>query len=344
VEKAYQSVVPVSVRKGEKLPTRVICSINPISPSTLQVPLSTIQTVTRQQTNTSQGGNTFFAMSNSVYYPDETDAESTPRIAVDVPETALFPTEAKAQEAFTDDALKDNIVTIHVERYASKLEFSAGPVSEYKTGTRIYNATAYDNKEVTLEFIPEYWALNAEATDTYVIKSFREQSTDGQVLPANYTYGRLDRYINITDPENYDAGGTLPNATKWDWNNPDYHRSYWAMSPAYFQDEYPEVSADLKDIDDIKQKYIAYNELDKLGFKASDTNPHYFLETTVGSMALSTTNPAAAVASVIYVGKYKLSLGGTPLADNTPCYTYLSGKVNGIEEERPYIYFDNKLN
>lgn len=62
---SYKQVVSVSIRKGEKKPTQVICYLNPIQSGTLNVSLNTIQTVSRSQVKTSEG----FAMSNSVYYP-----------------------------------------------------------------------------------------------------------------------------------------------------------------------------------------------------------------------------------------------------------------------------------
>lgn len=67
VEKYYESVVPVSIRKGELDPAQVVCYINPISPAELQNPLSEIETVTREMA-VSGSDNKLFPMSNSVYY------------------------------------------------------------------------------------------------------------------------------------------------------------------------------------------------------------------------------------------------------------------------------------
>ncbi|MDE6632276.1 MAG: fimbria major subunit, partial [Muribaculaceae bacterium] len=136
----------------------------------------------------------------------------------------------------------------------------------------------------------------------------------------------------------------------WTWNAPSFNRSYWGMSPAYFTNKYPEVSSDLDMVGHSEpQKYISYNELKegKKGFQANETKPQYFKETTVGSIALASKNPAAAVASVIYVGKYRMWLNDGELPDQTPFYTYLTGPVPGAPDtvpDQPYIYFENQPN
>ncbi|MDE7421573.1 MAG: fimbria major subunit [Muribaculaceae bacterium] len=343
VEKSYKSVVAVSVRKGEKKPDQVICYINPISPSTLNQPLSRIQTVSREDVTTSAGENTYFAMSNSVYYPQENE-NSEPQVAVKIPEGYLYTTEAAAEAALGTG----NTVNIYVERYATKLSFTAVNPTDYKTATRVYAADGTPTtKSITLKFTPQYWAVNAEANREYVIKSFRQESEDGVLLNDNYTYSSLNLRINpntwADNKWSYGEGSTiLDENNAWDWNNPSFYRSYWGMSPAYFQNEYPEVSSDLREIE-VNQKYISYNELleKKYGYAASNKDPQYFKETTVGSKALRSANPNAAVASVIYVGQYSLTMEGNEIAGNPSFYTYLAGPVEGEEEDHPYIYFDN---
>lgn len=356
VEKTYSSVVPVSVKKGEKKPTQVICYINPISPSTLNRSLDEIQNVARAAiyTNDGTGENAkkYFAMSNSVYYPEET-ADAIPQIAVPIPSTQLYTSEQAAKDALGSG----NTVDIYVERYAAKLKFAAVDPTDYKTGTRVYGENSgYEVKPITLKFVPQFWAVNAESKNTYVIKSFHEETDYDAFLGKNYTYSKLNDRINLKDVNLLPGaeGNLLDNENMWKWNNPGYHRSYWGMSPCYFQTQYPEVSSDLNDIgiNNIQQKYISYNELadgDK-GYKVTDATAkeaHYFKETTVGRMALKSANPVAAVASVIYVGKYTLTLDETELPDGTSFYTYMAGPVpNATADEklgdRPYIYFDGK--
>lgn len=123
------------------------------------------------------------------------------------------------------------------------------------------------------------------------------------------------------------------------------------MSPAYFTKDYPEVSSDLDPNHSEPQKYISYNDLvnGKKGYEAKNTKAQYFKETTVGKIGLGTKNPAAAVASVIYVGQYDVYLNESeePLPEGTGFYTYLSGPVPGesaTEDNQPYIYFENTPN
>lgn len=367
IERSYKSVVPVSVKKGEKKPAQVICYINPISPSTLQNPLNVIQTISRTATYSTIGGNAtkYFAMSNSVYYPRAqgvtsglAPADALPQVAVTIPETYLYTTEQAAEDALGSN----NTLNIYVERYATKLAFNAVDPTNYITATRVYNLDA-DNptstastttKLVTLQFVPQYWAVNAESNSSYVIKSFRQVSDLGAVLADNYTFGDLNTrinpatYLTTENSWNYaDGANVLSPTNRWAWNNPDLHRSFWGMSPAYFTQEYPEVSSDLKNIT-VSQKYISYNELatngNNIGFPATETAPQYFRETTVGDRALNSKNPNAAVASVIYVGQYKLNLDGTDLPVGTSFYTYLSGNVpsDQVAEDRPYVYFDTR--
>lgn len=354
IDQYYKSVVPVSVRKGEKVPVGVICYINPISPSSLQNPLSVIQTVSRDRIHTSIGGQNYLAMSNSVYYPSNTNSDGTPQVVVAInPDTQLFQSEADAQKA--TDGL---VVDVYVERYAAKLTFNAEPEGAnepYQTGTRVFGAseTEYTENPVVLTFTPQFWALNAQCNTSYVVKSFRRETSGGEILADNYPYGVLNYRINVADPlapVNYDAAGaTLSAADSWAWNNPAYHRSYWSISPAYFQSEYPEVASDVEKITVPNQDYLTYAELPTKGYakgNAAFTAPHYFRETTVGTKALNGTNPAAAVPSVIYVGQYTLSVNGTAVAGNPNFYTYLKGPVavgegeTATTEQRPYIYFE----
>lgn len=347
VEKSYKSVVSVSVRKGEKKPTQVICYINPISPSTLRSNLDIIQTISRSTVHTTVENAKYFAMSNSVYYPEGEAEGSTPQVAVKVPDNALF-TDENAAESALADVTGANVVKIYVERYATKLTFEAKDPSVYSTATRVYKEDGtYDIVPVSLTFTPQFWAVNAESNRSYVIKSFRQESEDGALLPDNYTYGMLDARINPAVAGTYD-GSKLNSTNGWDWNNPDYHRSYWGISPAYFQSRYPEVASDLDDMPEINQTYITYNQLvnHQAGYAAANpaTKTQYFKETTVGSNALASKNPAAAVASVIYVGKYGVKVNGVAAPANSGFYSYLTGPVNGVEDDRPYVYFENVEN
>lgn len=357
VETVYKSVVGVSVRKGENPPEGVICYVNPVSPSSLQTTLAMIQTVTRERVTTPINNETIFPMSNSVYYLNN-QAGTLPQVMVPInKDKQLFTTE---QEALNSTEA-EKVVNIYVERYATKLKVTAegeGMNVPYETRSTVFTAAgvpAETPATVVLTFNPSNWALNAETKTSYVIKSFRRESADGQILADNYNYGLLNYRINPADPMNVETGtnvvgGIMTNGA-WTWNAPAYHRSYWGMSPAYFQDTYPEVASDVAAIgaSSLQQTYLTYNQVTgsngatKRGYSATDADPKYFKETTVGNKALNGPNPAAAVASVIYVGKYTLSVNGTDVADDTNFYTYLKGNVtvDSKTEQRPYVYFES---
>lgn len=308
VETVYKSTVAVSVPKSQAKPTQVICYINPLSPASLKSDLNTVQTVTRAEVQSANG----FPMSNSVYYATNTSAE--PEIAVSV--------KGKLYDTLEDaEAEGSEAVDIYVERYASKLKFTAAEAAAYKTHTAVVTTTGTSTETpVTLNFVADHWALNAEATSTYVVKSFRAPSETGQMLGTNYTYSELNTAI----------GGN------WTWNAPNYHRSYWAVSPAYFTNKYPVVADDLDEATWAgQQKYYTLKELnDGAGFDGNDAAAKYFRETTVGTRALKSENPRAAMPAVILVGHYTVSVNGGA-ASQQSFYTYLRGSDN-----KPLVYFE----
>lgn len=315
VESYYESVVSVGIRKGENKPTQVVCYINPTTPVDLTKPLYEIQTVTRKAVTRTDGNTTLFPMSNSVYYGSNA-GEIAPTIAVPINADQLFDSKDAALAA------KDKTIEVFVERYAAKLAFSHKDVNPFTTTSTVYatDGTSTD-PEVVLTFVPERWALNAEAKETFVIKSFRMPNAAGGIMTDNYTWAAANEVIN-------------KNSGNWVWNNPAYHRSYWACSPAYFTAEYPEVASDV-DPAVLHQKYYTYAELENgAGFEAGNTTPQYFKETTVGRKALDSENPQAAVASVILVGHYELTVAGGD-AVKSAFYTYSRGKST----EKPGVYF-----
>lgn len=315
VESYYESVVSVGIRKGENNPTQVVCYINPTTPVDLTKPLYEIQTVTRKAVTRTDGNTTLFPMSNSVYYGSNA-GEKAPTIAVPINADQLFDSKDAALAA------TDKTIEVFVERYAAKLAFSHKDVNPFTTTSTVYatDGTSTD-PEVVLTFVPERWALNAEAKETFVIKSFRMPNAAGGIMTDNYTWAAANEVIN-------------KNSGNWVWNNPAYHRSYWACSPAYFTAEYPEVASDV-DPAVLHQKYYTYAELENgAGFEAGNKTPQYFKETTVGRKALDSENPQAAVASVILVGHYELTVAGGDTVKSA-FYTYSRGKST----EKPGVYF-----
>lgn len=330
VEKYYQKVLQIDVPKTSQDPTSVICYINPIVPQALQTDLANIQTVTRTSVKTDRG----FAMSNSVFYTGETATE--PQVAVSVV-NKLYKTSEQASAA---DAQS---VDIYVERYATKLAFSLDESKIADYGTQAINVntegSTTDRIDVSLKFNDVKWALNAEANELYMIKSFRKPSTTGLILPENYTFAELNGIINPS----------LTGDAEWVWNNPTYNRSYWAISPAYFTSAYPEVSSDL-DPDNGwagKQTYLTFDEILGLNGKTATgfdvvaengVSTQYFRETTVGRTALNGGNPRAAVPSVLICGFYDVTVNNTTYAKQT-FYTYGKNTAN-----KSLIYFPNEAN
>ncbi|MDE6143048.1 MAG: Mfa1 fimbrilin C-terminal domain-containing protein [Muribaculaceae bacterium] len=330
VQTKYKSVVPVSIKKGELNPAKVICYINPISPAALQNPLNVIETITRETVNFRGGdGEVYFPMSNSVYYPTEGDGK--PQIAVDIAKASLKDSENEAMNAPDAEA-----IDVYVERYASKLAFSQTKAADSYTTATAHGTLGAPETPVVLDFVAEKWAVNAVANETYVVKSFRAPSESGTILPNDYTYDALNAALNTP------KGGTLLDASQaWAWNNANYHRSYWGCSPAYFTAKYPEVASDVEN-SELHQHYFTYAQLsagEEGTFDADEEAPQYFRETTVGVAALAGGNPQAAVPSVILVGSYKVTVNGTVAPANSSFYTYISGS-NG----KPLVFFENEPN
>lgn len=365
VESYYYQVVRVDTYKGQGKPKQVLCYINPVSPAALQTSLNEIQTVTRDNVTTGSGTNQLFPMSNSVYYASNDVNATSPNIAAQITDGQVFETEAAAQEAAKKgqaadaaDTDKAKILNIYVERYAAKLtlNMATDAIEPYETSTKNDAGT---DVGVDFTFVVDGWALNAEAKQIYAIKNFRVQGETGQILPDNYTWTKLNGRINPATPPVSVIDGAVVDPTAapldwttqaWQWNNPSYHRSYWACSPAYFQDTYPEVASDITA--NSPQRYLSYWDVigreanpdagiaavEKKGYTlAEGATAHYFRETTVGLPALASQNPAAAVASVILCGHYQIAVDGqTGTLENTTFYTYMRDANN-----KPYVYFDN---
>lgn len=297
VNKTYVSVVPVTVLKGQSTPTQVMCYVNPVTPSELQNPISYIETVTRERVKTAEG---YFPMSNSVYY----NAQNVVR-AAQIGAGQLFESKDAAEDALTKEDGDAARVNIYVERYAAKLNFSLAAA----TSDNSYDA-GEGEETFTLKFNAKKWALNAQGKTAFITKSFRKSGTQGIILDENYAYDEAD---GIIDPNN-----------KWQWNSTAMHRSYWACSPSYYTEGYPEVAGDVEA--DFAVKYWTLEEVltnSEVGFTpTAGGEAQYFRETTVGTVGFNGSNPAAAVPSVILVGDYTVNNGTADLPAGTTFYTY----------------------
>lgn len=122
----------------------------------------------------------------------------------------------------------------------------------------------------------------------------RKNVATGSILANNFTYEAANAIIN-------------KNEGNWVWNVPGYHRSYWAVSPAYFVNKYPEVASDVDESNNLEYIVPGATDDTKYQWKSIDAPAQYYREATVGDDALKSANPAAAVASVILKGYYTIN-------------------------------------
>ena len=322
---SIKKIVELTVAQGQANPEYVMCYINPANPADLQNPLSVIQTITREAAvNGDKNNPTSFPMSNSVYYLTNAGT-ATPQVAV--------PLEGKVYNSYDEAETAQeagNTTNIYVERYAARLQMEGIATPTAYTTTNgdanlSYVGADYTaNQEVALNFVVDGWTLNGEAKNTYAVKSLRQPSATGAILPNNYTWADANTAINGADGN-------------WVWNNPDYHRSYWACSPVYFQSQYPEVLSDYQGHDDeYNQVFLPWNSIAAEGYHPGADGkeaPRYFKETTVGTRGLTSNNPNAAVASVVIAGHYNMTIG-TSTVEAPTFYTFIQNNAN-----KPSIYF-----
>ena len=338
----YKGVVQIDVKHGSKKPASVMCFINPISGQNFEInpefeTLDKLEHATRPRIIADDNS---FAMSKSMYYRKNGNRYEKV-VATPIEEGQLFEKLSEAQTALEEDINHNSasMVDIYVERYAVKVNFNLA-----QNASKVIKV---DNEN--LEFVPEYWAVNAYESNTYVTKSF--YTNDFQ---TSLTYEDLD-----------DAFKSSISGKSWFWNSPDHHRCYWAQSPAYYEASYPRVADDILD----KQMtfaaggyalgYYSYNEMKdnadgSLAAKARDLqkdgdrlNAIYARENTVSGDALKAAyenplaSPKAAIASAVLVGYYKVN--GQKLGDNEIFYV-MGNAVNGysyFREDDMLTYFVN---
>lgn len=323
----YKGVVQIDVKHGSNKPAYVMCFVNPISSSNFDInpdfaTLQSLQNTTRPRIIDDNG---VFAMSKSVYWgEDRVSGEQNKKIvATPLTENTLFDT-YEAAKAAADGTDKSKIIDIYVERYAAKV----GMTIEAK------EANVKIDEEYTLEFVPEYWAVNAYESTTFVCKSFKNEAGT-----ADLTY---DDLVNSLKG---DA------STVWYWNSPDKHRCYWAQTPAYYASSYPRVADDILDngADKYALGYYSYNDMeenasDEINAKAREikgATPSYIYarENTVAGSALATAaedpnaSPKAAIASAVIVGYYDLKKNGEKV--DTKMFYVMGNATNG------YTVFEN---
>lgn len=335
VESVGKETVKVTLAVGQQQPSFVMCYINPTNVANLAKPLNQLATTTCDAVQNPDGS---FPMSNSAYFDEYGNVACATSIA------GKYYSSKELADAAADNG---ESVDIYVERYATKLQINdltQLTIPAYATGTM--TAEALQNggamTDVTLKFNPTGWEVNGRSENTYAIKSFRKESDNGQVLPDEYSFDEMNARVNGTYTMNNGTltlGAPLTGADAWTWNAPEYYRSYWGCSPVYFQSDYPEVTSDYVGNEDmIAQTFFSYEEITETPKEYG--KDYYFPETTVGARGLFSANPNAAVASVVIVGTYSVTVGGTAVPEGTTFYTYVP--VNVGNEQHPSVYFEVK--
>ena len=336
----YKGVVQIDVKHGQKVPAYVMCFINPITSMNFEInpsfaTLTELQKTTRPMIMDEE--ESYFAMSKSVYYginrakPNSSTYEKI--IATPIPEGQLFTNLDDARKAVAGTDGADKVIDIYVERYAAKVNFLVDNGSNNIQPLTIHGAEGTGAADATLKFVPEYWAVNAYESDTYICKSFLNES--------------------LTEDMSYEImNNALGGDKAWWWNNPDLHRCYWAQTPGYYKQRYPRVADDLTDFEEDETGegyalgYYSYNDLvenntGKLNAKSrpvvlGQQSTIYARENTVSGKALRNAyadpmaSPKAAVASAILVGHY--TIGDKTLTEDETFYI-MGNATNG------YTYF-----
>lgn len=347
----YSGTVQIDVKHGSLKPAYVMAFINPITATNFEInpdfaTLDQVDKTTRPRLIDDNGN---FAMSKSVYYgTDPVRNIPNERItATPFLEGQLFTSRDAAEKALEDDS--DNpgnrenspIVDIYVERYAAKVNFEIASGAN----TTIEIKDEQKNKTFTLKFEPEYWAVNAYESDTYITKSFFSGLDDAGEPTGLLSYDDLTAAFGGSDED------------KWYWNSELNHRCYWAQSPSYYTSYYPRVADDIIDNSSsygnaggFSLGYYSYEDMKKNADKSriakarnlndsqDKTHAIYARENTVAGKALQEAatqmeaSPKAAIASVVLVGHY--TLNGKTITENN--FFYVNGNAtNG------YKFYEN---
>lgn len=309
-------VVEISIPKGQVAPSYVMCYLNPQSTNLLVQPLASLETTTRSgYTNGQTGDNMAFSMSNAVYYDGTSSTSYAVRPAVVNP-AYVFETQDDAQKALEAG---ESLIEVYVERYAARISLTQGIndlTIEAKTlEYPVFDGTTTINNTVSMTFKPIAWEVNSTNKETFVSKIFRNNDNLGVVGGNPEPYTVIDGALN---PTGANRG--------WNWNKADYHRCYWACSPAYYTNMFPEVASDVN-TGNYPLEYFTFAQLEAKDWPAK----RYKFESTMGTACFNSNNPKASIPSLVIAGQYTF--------DGQPA-TFFTYKANG--ENDPYILADTK--
>lgn len=336
VTRIWTSVVPVELVQGQNLPAQVVCLVNAVQGNVELIKNLTLDELREAERDYYNNGEAFL-MTNSVYFGQNVLTGQANQRLCATPINAnsqLFETAKKAEDAITagtaagaTDLQKAALVNIYVERLAAKVGLTMASTA-VKT---VSLANGAGGADVTLTFTPEYWFMNAVSNQNYITK--RYGVVNGDKIEKKPTYEQIVTAF---------TGSPMADT----WNDPTNHRSYWGCSPSYYTATYPLVSDQVDDLgaadrtDGYKKgnysnKYYSYNEVKaqatgttKIANQAIAATDGAFSLTNTGAAATgyiytretttsinkikdATGNPAAAVASAVLVGSYKVGDAAT---------------------------------
>lgn len=318
VTRIWTSVVPVQLVQGANLPSQVICIVNARPGRVTELASKDLVDIRDEQIDLFNDG-PYFIMTNSVYFGQNVlTGQSNQRLcATPINGGQLFPSREEAENAISGaDGGAAALVNIYVERLAAKVGLTMGAGA-----SKDYVLKNSDGSDVTLKFVPEFWFMNAIANQNYITKRYGVPTT-GTGINLFPTYADIDKNFEDTGM----AGS---------WNAPAQHRSYWACSPSYNNNMFPNVSDEVNDLEghstDYPQTYYSYNGVKEIvnreiqitnqaipaeGGAFSITNTGnaatgyiYTKETTTAITRIRDTNgnPAATVGSAVVLGHYEVN-------------------------------------
>lgn len=350
METTLKIIVPVDLKEGQGMPTSVMAYVNPTPVASGSVDQSfgralclkrgLEQIVPSSIVPSTDGKNhTGFTMTNSVYY-DTTVPANGPVIAATVPEDALFDDEETAKK----DENTSKEITIYVERVVAKVTLTNTADAFTPKPATAADANDANNHIVidgyTLSFVPVAWAVNNLEKETFLIKNFRSQNTDGT---ATTEITNLD-YTTANDANHM---GGLQNPS-WNYYLPTQesdldqinngHRSFWAFSSTYFNGgKYPETADIYGNGTDFSLYYLCYKTIANgqkgwalkynNGFSADECI--YTLENTMRPSVIAD-NMGRVMSSATIVGYYTLTKNNTTITDaNDKPATFYVSRGNG---------------
>lgn len=364
VTKHINIVIQVNSAQGTNLPAQVICFANlpedHITNKTYdKMSIDQLRDATADSFTSKYADETkdYFIMSNSVYFGDDLNGNKNVRLCATPISVGLCSTKEEANNILNNATGSDQskLIKIHIERLAAKvgLTLQKSNIKDYvlvygdNPTTSVTNdedgtTTIYHNT-VALSFVPNYWFMNGTAKKEYLTKRYGFKN--GSEINLKPDYATIDGKFKGT--------GMADN-----WNNPDRFRSYWAVSPSYFDDNYPAVGADYDATSSTVNYYkiadISTMTLGNIGsqaIKASATGDPFSYNSTTASGCIylneTTTaigtiqggkNPAASVASAVILGQYSYTPTVQETAENkvTPSTNskfWIDRSVGTVEDE-----------